>query len=106
MTEINIMNFKSEISESNKPVLLLFYGNNALSLDVENMLKKLEPELDEVKLVKCNVSLNQDFAMLYGVLSVPVIILLKNGKPVDSLVNDFSPNSINTFINFKIEIEK
>lgn len=106
MTEIGIMNFKKEISESDKPVLILFYGKNNLSSEVENILEKIGKENASVKCVKCDISLNQDFAMLYGVLSVPTIMFLKNGKPISSLMNDFSLNSINNFINSEIEIEK
>ena len=56
--------------------------------------RSLSPIVDEVanelagKLVvaKCNVDDNQDLAMKYGVMSIPTLIVFKNGEEVDRSV--------------------
>ena len=42
----------------------------------------------EVKLAvaKCNVDDNQDLAMKYGVMSIPTLIVFKNGEEIDRSV--------------------
>ena len=37
---------------------------------------------DKLKVGKCNVDENQDIAMKYGVMSIPTLVLLKNGEEV------------------------
>ena len=56
--------------------------------------RSLSPIVDEVadelagKLVvaKCNVDDNQDLAMKFGVMSIPTLIVFKNGEEVDRSV--------------------
>lgn len=56
--------------------------------------RSLSPIVDEVadelagKLVvaKCNVDDNQDLAMKYGVMSIPTLIVFKNGEEIDRSV--------------------
>lgn len=52
--------------------------------------RTLSPIVDEladdwdglVKVAKCNVDDNQDIAMKYGVMSIPTLVLIKNGEEV------------------------
>ena len=56
--------------------------------------RSLSPIVDEVadelagKLVvaKCNVDDNQDLAMKFGVMSIPTLIVFKNGEEIDRSV--------------------
>lgn len=46
--------------------------------------RTLSPIVDELagrlKVAKCNVDENQDLAMQYGVMSIPTLVMLKDGK--------------------------
>ena len=49
------------------------------------MLSPLVDELademsDRIVVAKCNVDENQDLAMQYGVMSIPTLVMLKDGK--------------------------
>lgn len=51
------------------------------------ILEELDQELgDGVKIVKVNVDDNPQSASQYGVMSIPTLILFKDGKPVDKVV--------------------
>lgn len=77
MTEITFENFKKEVSDSAKPVLLFFYNENTLLTDSFTELE------EKVKICKSNVEDGGAiFASLYGILSVPTVLLLKNGKEI------------------------
>lgn len=56
--------------------------------------RALSPIVDEladdwagrIKVAKCNVDENQDIAMQYGVMSIPTLVLLKQGTEVTRTV--------------------
>ncbi|WP_409297328.1 thioredoxin [Peribacillus sp. SCS-26] len=55
------------------------------------VLEELDAELgDKVKVVKLDVDENQETAGKYGVMSIPTLILFKNGEAVDKVVG-FQP---------------
>lgn len=78
---INSENYEEEVLKSEKPVLIDFYA------DWCGPCKMMAPVIDEiaqqkadsVKVGKVNVDENQDLAREYGVMSIPTIIILKNG---------------------------
>ena len=51
------------------------------------MLEKIaEERKDEVKLVKVNIDEEQSLSMKYGVMSIPTMILFKDGEPAAAAV--------------------
>lgn len=55
------------------------------------VLEELDAELaDKVKIVKIDVDENQETAGKYGVMSIPTLILFKDGQPVDKVIG-FQP---------------
>lgn len=46
------------------------------------VLEQISNERADLKIVKVDVDQNQDLAMRYGVMSIPTLILFKDGKPV------------------------
>lgn len=79
--KISSENYEEEVLKSEKPVLIDFYA------DWCGPCKMMAPVIDEiaqqkadsVKVGKVNVDENQDLAREYGVMSIPTIIILKNG---------------------------
>ena len=55
------------------------------------VLEELDDEMgDKVRIVKLNVDDNQETAGKYGVMSIPTLLLLKDGNVVDQVVG-FQP---------------
>ena len=55
------------------------------------VLEDLDSEIgDKVKIVKLDVDENQETASKFGVMSIPTLIVLKNGEVVDKVVG-FQP---------------
>ena len=80
-------NFEREVLQSDKPVLIDFYA------DWCGPCKMLSPIVDEVaeentdiKVVKINVDNAQDLAMKYQVMSIPTLVVIKDGKEVNRSV--------------------
>ena len=57
------------------------------------VLEELATDLDgKLTIGKLDVDDNQNTAMAYGVMSIPTLLLFKNGKPVDRIVG-FQPKA-------------
>lgn len=81
-------NFKSEVIESNKVVLVDFYADWC---DPCKMMSPIIDEIaneigDKVKVCKLNVDDAQDIAIQYNVMSIPTLIIFKNGQVNNTFV--------------------
>ena len=86
--KITSENYGKEVLESNKPVLIDFYA------DWCGPCRMMSPIIDEIademgegiKVGKINVDDNQDLAMKYNVMSIPTIVIIKDGKEIKRFV--------------------
>ena len=81
-------NFKKEVLKSEKPVLVDFYADwcgpcNAMAPVIEELATELD---GKAKVGKINVDENSDIAVEYNVMSIPTLIIFKNGKEEKRLV--------------------
>ena len=86
--EFNENNFKEEVINSDKPVLVDFWATwcgpcKLLGPTIEELHKEMG---DKVKIGKVNVDENQALAAAYGIMSIPTVIILKDGKIVEQFI--------------------
>ena len=81
---INLANLKKEIFNSEKPVLLEFWGSWCLPCQVMKFtLKELEKEYQKkIKILKINSDLNPFISSQFKIKGLPSFILFKKGKEI------------------------
>ena len=87
VTAITSANFENEIIKSSKPVLVDFWASwcgpcRMLSPIVDEIAK----EQNDVKVCKINVDENQGLAAMFQVMSIPTLVLIKDGKIVNKSI--------------------
>lgn len=81
VTELNDSTFKDEAEATKGTVVVDFYADWCGPCKMmAPIFEELAGEVKEVKFVKVNVDKARETAMKYGVMSIPTLVVLKNGK--------------------------
>ena len=88
-------NFHEEVINSDKPVLVDFWapwcGPCRMVLPI---VEEIAAEHPEYKVVKINVDEEAELASRYGVVSIPTLLVMKNGQIVNQSIGARPKNQI------------
>ena len=87
---ITAADFSSVISGSDKPVLIDFWASwcgpcRALAPVIDQISQEMA---DRLAVYKCNVDEEPELATQFKIVSIPTLILFKDGKPVHTVVGN------------------
>ena len=88
MTAININknNFQNEVMNSDKPVLLDFWAPwCAPCRMVVPIIEEIAGERPDIKVGKINVDEQPELASKFSIMSIPTLVVMKNGKIVQQV---------------------
>lgn len=80
-------NFEAEVLKSEQPVLVDFWAVWCGPCQmVGPVLEEIAAERDDIKIGKVNVDEQQELAAQFGVMSIPTMILFKDGEAVNKQI--------------------
>lgn len=89
-------NFKSTIETPNKPVLVDFFADWCMPCKMfAPILEKVSEKIgDEAIIAKINIDEAEAIALEYNVMSIPTVILFKNGEEIKRNVGGMSAGEV------------
>ena len=93
-------NFKTEVMQSDKTVLIDFWAEWCGPCRMmSSVIDEVAETLSDVKVCKVNVDEASDLASMFGIESIPTLVVIKNGQTVNKSIGLISKEQVLQVLN-------
>lgn len=99
ITHVTKDTFEQEVLKSDKPVLVDFWATWCGPCQMlAPILQDVANEVEDVKICKINIDEEMELATKYRVMSIPTLLLFKNGEVSDTSIGLIGKDQVLKFI--------
>ncbi len=92
-------NFEEEVLKADRKVLVDFYADWCGPCKMlAPIVEEVASEHEDLKVVRINIDNEESIAMDYQIMSIPTLVLIKDGKEVDRVIGYVQKKVIETMI--------
>ncbi len=91
----DVKQFEQEVINENRIVFIDFYATWCMPCrTMSPIIEEIARENKEVKFVKIDIDKNEELAIKYNIMSIPTMIVMKNGEVIKTFVGITNKESI------------